>query len=1045
MKKLWLISLAAVSVALLATAQEPTMAEVEQQFHQLPMEARRMTGPLFWLHGDETKEQLERELRNVVEGGNGIFTAESRPHKDWLGEGWYRDLEICLQFARTNNLAMIIFDDWWWPSQMMGGRVPPQYGSKRLEATTLPFEGPQTISATGYDDTNLIAVVAGRVAEGGAIDGATLVNLTASIKDGQLVWKVPAGQWQIMKFFWQYNGSKGDQKRYISVDGASPDAVAWFIENVYQKHYERFQADFGKTIVGFFYDEPETQGDWGSDVPVLIAERKQDLAKLLVGYKFKLAGEEQSAAFQTYLDIFADSWGRTMYGGLSKWCKAHNVYSMGHFMEHGDCLFHRGMSGGNMMQLQNHSDMGGIDLVCNQLYPGQRPMGIYQTPKIASSISHTYNKADDIAFCEIYGGYNQSLTYPQMKWLADWHHVRGVSMLITHSFNPRAPYDNDYPPYFNNGGFEPRWPLYRVWADYTSRLSVLLSGGRHVCPVAFLHIGQSIHSGKAVRPEELTSTLQDALYDCDWLNYESFEKDATLTGKDVKLHKEEYQILVVPPVEVIPYPSLARAKEFFDNGGVVVGYGFLPETSATVGKGTEEIAALRAAIWGAAPTVGTTACNRSTKGGRAYFLPEKPSVTEITAALTQDAGIVPTLQVVEGETGNWLHVLHRVKSGRDLFFVCNQNHTGEARTFKLKVFAAGEPECWDAMRNSVTALPYKRIAANEVEVTLTLEPSESVVLLFQKEKRTLPLRLEANAKPMRAAINLVRSATPPELVIPSAPAPTPASALSKSEQALVGCNWIWGPEGNAAQSAPPGIRYFRGRCAVDAGRKIKQASLIGTCDNTFTLFVNGKQTGKSSDDEEGWRVPTAIDVTTHLIGGINVLAISAVNLTDKPSPAGLIGQLEVTFEQGEPQRFNIDSTWKTTDQKQADWIQPKFDDATWVAAKSLGKYGCAPWGSFAGAGKQRPKLNVSPVISDPFVGQCELPADVKLAQVRVFIEMDEIAPEEAACVTINGHSAGGFIGRPLRLEVTQYLKLGANKVVIEPFAPKSAKLTVWPK
>ena len=439
-----------------AFAAEPSISAVEKEFRELPMEARRLTGPLFWMHGDETRAQLEGELQKVLEGGNGVFTTEPRPHNDWLGEGWYRDLDICLEFARKNTLKMIIYDDWWWPSQMMGGRVPPQYGSKRLEAAAVSVEGPQSLRESGYGDTNLVAVVAGRVAEGEAVEGKSLVNLTASVRDGALAWEVPAGTWKIMKFTWQFNGNRGGQQRYISVDGASPDCVEWFVKTVYQPHYDRFGKDFGKTIVGYFYDEPETQGDWGSDVPKLIAERKLDLATLLVSYKFKLAGEEQVAAFQTYLNMFAESWGRTMYGGMSKWCKAHGVFSMGHFMEHNDDMFSRGMSGGNMMQLQEHSDMGGIDLVCNQLYPGQRPMGLYQMAKIASSISHTYNKADDIAFCEIYGGYGQGLTYPQMKWLADWHHVRGVNLLIPHSFNPRAPYDDDFPPYFYNGGFEPR-------------------------------------------------------------------------------------------------------------------------------------------------------------------------------------------------------------------------------------------------------------------------------------------------------------------------------------------------------------------------------------------------------------------------------------------------------------------------------------------------------------------------------------------------------------------------------------------------------------
>jgi hypothetical protein len=65
--------------------QEPTMAELERQCRELPMETRRLAGPLFWLHGDESRERLEFYLGNVAEGGNGTFTAESRPHLDWLG------------------------------------------------------------------------------------------------------------------------------------------------------------------------------------------------------------------------------------------------------------------------------------------------------------------------------------------------------------------------------------------------------------------------------------------------------------------------------------------------------------------------------------------------------------------------------------------------------------------------------------------------------------------------------------------------------------------------------------------------------------------------------------------------------------------------------------------------------------------------------------------------------------------------------------------------------------------------------------------------
>ena len=43
-----------------APAAEPDFGWVEQQFCHLPLEARSGTGPLFWLHGDESQERLEK-------------------------------------------------------------------------------------------------------------------------------------------------------------------------------------------------------------------------------------------------------------------------------------------------------------------------------------------------------------------------------------------------------------------------------------------------------------------------------------------------------------------------------------------------------------------------------------------------------------------------------------------------------------------------------------------------------------------------------------------------------------------------------------------------------------------------------------------------------------------------------------------------------------------------------------------------------------------------------------------------------------------------
>lgn len=997
--------------------KEPGIREVEQQFTQMPMEARRLTGPLFWLHGDESKDRLELFLGKLNEGHNGAFCAESRPHNDWLGPKWYEDLDVCLQYAKKNDLKMWIFDERWWPSQTVAGKVPPQYAAKRIAASAATVDGPARTSLEGFGGPQFVTAIAGKLV-GDAVDPSSLTDLKPFIHDDVLSWDAPAGKWQIMNFTWAL-APKAGQGGAVILDGASKDCVDWFLQTVYQPHYDRFKDDFGKTIVGYFYDEPETQGDWGTELSKVFAERGIDEKKALVAWKFKLAGDEQIAARYAYIDSFAETWGRTMYGGMSEWCQAHGVSSIGHFMEHNGLYLNHGVGAINLFQMQKYCTMGGMDLVCQQMYPGQRPRGIYQLPKLTSSISHAYNKSEDLAMCEIFGAYGQGITYPQMKWLCDQHQVRGVNFLIPHSFNPRAPKDTDCPPYFYDEDQDARWPLYRVWADYTNRLSLMLSGGRHVCPIAFLFCGDSAHVGKVITPEEMTNTIQDARYDCDWLPYEVFEGNARISGKQIGLYTEQYRVLIVPPVEAIPYATLAKVKQFMDAGGIVVGYGFLPAQSASLGHSSAEIASLVSEIWGT-DKPGLGACKTTPAGGRSYFLPENVSPEDFADVLTRGAGVRPVVEVMDGDTNHWLHVLHRVRSGSDVFLICNQDHQSEAKHFRLRLRAKGEPECWDAMRNEITRPAYKRLDASTVDVSLILEPSESVLIVFRAEKSQRPLRLDA-----------VRS-TPAFIPVARNSKPGPNGLDNGTAPKLLGCSWVWFPEGNPKVDAPAATRWFRKAITIPNGAKITQGRFAISADNTYTVYINGVLAGKSNNDPSGWKKPGELRITQFLKPGRNVLAIASTNLpVGVANPAGLIGSYSIEIEGRPPVLGRIDQTWKASDLEQAGWNSPEFDDSKWTTAREIARFGEGPWTSLAG----------SIALSDPFVGKYTLAKTIDLKSHRIYLELADL--REGASIKVNGEYAGGIIGAPFRLDITKLAKTGVNTVEIEPYAPTSARLVVY--
>ncbi len=1024
------VAWAGVQAAALAQ-EEVSIGELERQFRELPAASRRLTGPLFWLHGDESEERLRAYVEKVAQGGNGSFTAESRPHADWLGEGWYRDLAICLDAAKQYNLQMWIFDEKWWPSGEVGGMVPERYASKRMTASAVEVGGPTRFEDPGYGPERFIAAVAGRLAEGG-IDADSLVDLADSIRDGVLRWEVPAGRWAVMKFEWQPDNRGNYQSRNYLVDGASRDSVDWYIRTVYQPHYDRFREDFGTWIPGFFYDEPETRGDWGTEVLSVLAERGVDWKKALVAWKFTLAGQEQAAAQYQYREAFAEAWGRTLFGGITQWCHEHKVLSIGHFLEHRLEYLDPDLCAGNMFQLQKHSDFGGIDAVFDQFIMGKRiarDHPTWQTPKLGSSISHVYGKPGDIAMVEIFGARGQDLTYPEMKWWTDHMHVSGVNFHIPHSFNPRSPYDTDCPPYFYNGGYEPRWPLYRVYADYTSRLSLMLRGGRHVCPVALLFLGSGRHVGTSVTPEQISAALQDALYDCDWMPYEVFENDVRLDGSDMRLYRERYRVLVVPPVEVIPHATLQKVKEYFDLGGIVLGYGFLPSKSATLGHDAREIAELCDRIWGrAAPSL--SVCRTSASGGRSYLLPEEPTPEQLQQVLAEDARIRPTLEVLEGDTGHWLHVLHRVKAGRDVFFLCNQNVDDRARTFRFRIAAQGWPECWDAMRNDVTAVPFVR-RGDAVELTLTLQSNESTLIVFQRHQRNLPPRTDAGPGNVVQTIALTRLEAPVETVeVPD--------LAEGPEKFIKDCRWVWRRETDP-RAAAVGTVYFRKTVTIPSEWKIATARFIGTADNSMQLYVNGEEIKSISGGLDNWQRVSDVNISGGITAGLNAVAIAVTNGSDAPNPAGLIGKIVIERTDGSTLSVPVDQSWKTAERAAPDWCRPGFDDSTWPPCVEFASYGEGPWGAISNR-----TLTLSPIESAcAYEGRADIPAEMQEKGMRVYLEMDAIEPEAAVAVSTNGQYIGGVIGKPLRIDVTSHLQTGSNTFRLEPFAPQAARLVFY--
>ncbi|MBN1341498.1 MAG: family 78 glycoside hydrolase catalytic domain [Phycisphaerae bacterium] len=154
------------------------------------------------------------------------------------------------------------------------------------------------------------------------------------------------------------------------------------------------------------------------------------------------------------------------------------------------------------------------------------------------------------------------------------------------------------------------------------------------------------------------------------------------------------------------------------------------------------------------------------------------------------------------------------------------------------------------------------------------------------------------------------------------------------------CQWIWFPEGDPVKAAPVGTRFFRKVFELPVGARIRRGGFVGAADNSFVLYVNGKEAGGS----EGWQVLRRLDVAGLVVGGRNCLAIAATNTSTAPNPAGLVGKLLVELDGGRRIEIAVDGTWKAANTERQGWQQAVFDDSAWASARPLGKVGMEPWG-----------------------------------------------------------------------------------------------------
>lgn len=559
--------------------------------------------PLFWQH-HESEETLRREIQQMHENGVGGFIVESRPHPHYLEDEWWSDLSILIDEAKKRDMEVWIFDDGAYPSGVANGLIRkhfPQYTKKYLACRYVDAIGPMNGSSVLVESwleegEKLLAVTAGRRLDGlDLMDMESYVDITEYVENGILYWDIPEGEWRIFILKQTEKGGEEWTKDYLNP--LEPEGTRVFLDLIYESHYQHFGEEFGKTVKGFFTDEPRFGNaatyycrlgtdqvlPWSDTLLTELSEGGLgDFRRLLPALFFE-SGEKTPDVRFLYMDVVSKRFGKNFVSQMGGWCRDHQVRLIGHFVEENGAHARLGYGPGHFFRAIDGMDASGIDVV-NNIYPGRTDgkffteFNDYDTSfnhwglsKMASSAAHLDPKKHGQTVCEAFGAYGWSEGLKTMKWITDAMCVRGVNTIIPHAFSPKEFEDRDCPPHFYARGNNPQFALFHKWAAYANRVCHRISDGLHVAPTAVLYHGEAEWGGEIEPFDKAVKCLMRSQIDCDVIPADilcSSERTEILKGR-FAVNKENYQALVIPYAEYLP-PTLEKTLKELAKAGILV-------------------------------------------------------------------------------------------------------------------------------------------------------------------------------------------------------------------------------------------------------------------------------------------------------------------------------------------------------------------------------------------------------------------------------------------------------------------------------------------
>lgn len=559
--------------------------------------------PFFWQHGED-HEVLGEYIDRIYESGMRAVCVEARPHPDFVGQQWWSDMDYILAELKKRDMKMWILDDSHFPTGYANGKVKekyPEYLKLYINCRRYDVQGPLPQARINLnllkgriwdkpeENIEILSVTMARRGNheaGDPIEENTLVDITDRIRlsDRLLTVDIPAGAHSIFVVFATRKGAEETTKDYLNP--LVKEATQVLIDEVYEPHYEHYQSEFGKTILGFFSDEPRfgnakgTECAIGTDMPLPwrrgLEEELGFDRKYLPLLWTKAAGREAEIRFQ-YMDRITALYNENFTEVLAGWCKKHGVWYLGHNIEDNGAHARLGYGTGHYFRGQQGMHVAGIDVIGTQIVPGMNyhhdafstggsngEFYHYALAKLAASAAHLDPAKGGRAMCEAFGAYGWNEGLKAMKWIADCLMARGINYIVPHAFNPHAFPDWDCPPHFYAHGHNPQFRYFHVLDGYMNRVMSIFRDGVYPAKVGVFYPAETEWAGEYMPVEKPCRELTAHQISFDIVSRD-YLKQAVVREGSYTVNGNVFEVLVFPAGRCLPGDLLPILNQMAEN------------------------------------------------------------------------------------------------------------------------------------------------------------------------------------------------------------------------------------------------------------------------------------------------------------------------------------------------------------------------------------------------------------------------------------------------------------------------------------------------